>query len=357
MKVVIIHDFLYQYGGAERVLEVFLEIFPQAQVFTLGYDSSVFPNYWSGYDITSLAGSLPGIRNYPQLYAPYLVSRMAAIDLSEFDLVISSDSLFAKMVLCPVEVKHLCYQYSPADMLYHFLPRRKKRNGLEILLTGMQKSYLRRQDFLSAQLPDRYITLSHYVADRIQKYYGVRAEVIYPPVELPPVSEIYPAGEYYLLVSRLVPNKNIDLAVRCFTEYRLPLVVVGKGDELAFLRSIAGDTINFVTDADDDKRNNLYKHCKALVICNEEDFGITPVESMSYGHGVIAYKKGGVLETVVDGVTGVFFDTLSTESLLTAVKRYESLLLNAEVCRRQSEKFSRTQFISCIKTVIDELAV
>ncbi len=358
MKVALVHDFLLQYGGAERVLEEFVAMFPGAVIYTLCFDVVAFPEKWKKFTIIPVARRLPFIERYPQLYAPYLVARMHSIDFSEFDVVISSDTIFAKMIIRGEKTKHICYSYSPADMLYHFLPQRKKRSTLQTIFTGMQKSFLRREDYFSAQLPDKIIVLSCHVGARVQKYYRRAYEVIYPPVILSQQTEYLSSqGEYYLLVSRLVPNKHIDLAVKCCTEHGIPLIIVGKGSELATLQSYAGITVTFVTDADDAKRNELYCHCRGVLLCNEEDFGITPVEGMSYGKGVIGLGIGGILETVIPQVTGVFFAEQSSESLYGAIKEFERLLIDPYVCRKQAEKFSRTTFIAAIKRVIDEVNV
>jgi glycosyltransferase involved in cell wall biosynthesis len=358
MKVAILHDFLFQYGGAERVLEVFSEMFPDAVIYTLYFDETAFPSFWKNKNIKSLVPNLPGLRNYPQFYASLLVSKMRSISLSEFDLVISSDMIFSKMVVCPPQVAHICYQYSPADMLYHFLPRRNSRNWIHFIATGLQKSFLRREDYLAAQVPDRFITLSYYVNKRIAKYYRRVADVIYPPVSLLEKDSIIPVpGDYYLLVSRLVPNKYVELAITCCTRNKLPLVVLGSGSELARLRSIAGDTVRFITNADDTVRNQTYRGCKALLVCNEEDFGITPIEAMSFGRGVIAYGKGGVLETIEEGKTGTFFNELTVDSLYSAIQRYDLLRIDPLYCRLRSEQFSKDIFISKIGAVIDELCL
>ncbi len=355
MRVALIHDFLLQYGGAERVLQVFKEMYPDSVIYTLCFNPDAFPDSWMQMNIIPLMPILPGIDRYPQFYAPYLVAKMRSISLADFDLVISSDTIFSKMVNSPPGVMHICYQYSPADMLYHFLPSSRSRNWLHLLFTGLQKSFLRREDYFASQLPERFITLSHFVGHRINKYYRRDYSVIYPPVSLNDFVTPTGAGEYYLLVGRLVPNKLIDLAVNCCTKYDLPLVVLGNGEEINYLRSLAGKSVRFITDATDPVRNQVYALCKALLVCNEEDFGITPVEAMSYGRGVIAYRRGGVEETVVANETGLFFEEQTIESLYTAIKRFNVITIDAITCRKQAEKFSRTVFISKIRAVIDEL--
>lgn len=355
MKVALIHDFLLEYGGAERVVEVFSEMFPKCDIFTLSFDSSVFPDSWREKRIKSLCVKLPYLKKYPQLYGPYLVSKIRSIDLSAYDLVISSDMIFAKMVSCPPKVKHLCYNYSPADMLYHFLPQKKKRGVFSVILTALQKSFLRREDYLSSQLPDVFITLSKFVGQRITKYYRREFEVIYPPVNITLLSNNNVSAAYYLIVSRLVPNKNIDIAVRCCVKHNIPLIVVGNGDEIYNLRLIAGPTVQFVTKADDLLRDRYYEGCKAVLMCNEEDFGITAVESMAHGKGVIAYGAGGALETVLDNITGTFFKELTPDSLYDGIKRFEELNIRREDCYNQSLKFSRQEFENRIRSVIDEL--
>ncbi len=355
MKVALIHDFLLQYGGAERVLEVFSEMFPDAEIFTLCFDSDAFPAKWREKKIHSLMPVLPFIKKYPQLYAAFLVGGMRSISTSEFDLVISSDMIFGKMVSCPPYVKHIVYQYSPANMLYHFLDSSPGKNSLaKLLMSGFQKSFLRREDYLAAQGPDVYLTLSCVVNSRINKYYRRDARVVYPPVALPAKSEVTTApGEYYLIVSRLVPDKHIEIAVECFSRRKEALIVAGSGDELSRLHLLGAGIVRFINDADDKLRNELYSKCKAVIMCNEEDFGMTAVEAMGYGRGVVAYNKGGAKETVSDGVTGVFFDEPTVESLNTAIDRFEELKIDSYQCRAQAEKFSKAVFENNINNVID----
>jgi glycosyltransferase involved in cell wall biosynthesis len=359
MKIALVHDFLLQYGGAERFLETLHALFPEAPVYTLCYDSAEFPSSWSSWEVRTLFPRLPFIDLYPQLYAPLLVSTIQSVDFSEYDVVISSDSIFAKMILCPSRTRHICYQFTPADMLYHYLSDAPQSLG-KFLFTGFQKAFLRDCDFVAAGRVDRLLTLSDYTAQRILKYYHRSAEVLYYGVSIPTEDEVNAciregvSDDYYLVVSRLTPQKRVDLAVAACTRLKKKLIVCGVGREAARLRSIAGETVLFKEFVSDEERNSLYAQCRALLFTSEEDFGLTPLECNAWGRPVIAYRRGGVCETILEGVSGVFFDEQSVSSVCDTITRFEQMSFVSDHCRASACRFSLEQFISGFRAIIDE---
>ncbi len=358
MKIALVHDFLTQYGGAERFLEALALCFDnQVDIYTLTYDHTKFPAHWKGLRITSVASSLPKIDVYPQIYAPYLVSVMERLDLSSYDVVITSDVIFSKFVICPPQVVHISYMHTPAQTLYGFLDE-QKRSIKSSLVSMFQKSFLRNHEYIAVQRIDRLLTNSHTTADRMASYYKRKATVIYSFVDVPEQKEfakVYSSSsDYFICLSRLVRSKRVDLAVRACNELKVKLVIVGEGSERSYLESIAGETITFVGYVDDTKRNLLIAQSKGLIFPGFEDFGLAPLEVMAWGKPVIAYAKGGVCESVVDGQTGIFFEQQTVDAVVGALQRFSTMKFNPEACRLRASDFSRSKFNLRIKSIVDE---
>lgn len=388
MKVAIVHDYIKEYGGAERVLEAIHEIWPDAPVFTTVYLPRFLGPHkkrFSGWDIrTSILQNIPFVHKLIspiRIVAPWVFENW---DFSDFDVVIVSatGAYTPNLILRREDTLHVCFCHTPPRYLYGYPTARNWRKHLLGRVIGTVVNHLLRQiDFLSYQRPDAIIANSHEVKRRIAKFYRREAEVIYPPVGI----RNYELGiktdelkkkkrEYYLAGGRLARPKHIDLAIRVCNELKLPLKVFGRpfadyGEEL---KQLAGPTVEFVGEVSDEELADLYRGAAALLYPAElEDFGIMPVEAQGYGIPVVAYRSGGVKETVVEGKTGVFFDELTVESMKKAIKLLSSstslrasnqaikLLRNVpfspEACRENAKRFSKDRFQREIKTFVHTL--
>ncbi len=364
MKIALVHDFLKEYGGAERVLEVMHEIWPEAPIYTAFVD-------WEGLGPhserlkkwiikVSWAQKIPFIT---KIFSPlrFLAPMFfESFNFNGFDLVISStNAYYAKGVLTQPETVHICYCHTPPRSLYGYATRMDwQKNFLTRLYGTMVNHYLRKYDYLSAQRVDYFIANSKVVKDRIEKFYRRDSTVIYPPVDLSlrakrsnPVD-----SNYYLYVGKLAVAKNVNLAIEAACKMHIKLKIVGKGPLDSDLRQ--NDIYNYVEflgEISDEELTNLYAGCKAVIFpAVDEDFGIVPVEAMSFGKPVIAFRSGGVVETVVDGKTGVFFDKPTTDSLIAAIKKLDTIKIKGEDCIKQANKFSKDVFKAKIVEFVDK---
>jgi glycosyltransferase involved in cell wall biosynthesis len=368
MKVALIHDHLAQDGGAEKVLKVFAEMYPDAVIYTLLADKVKTDKYLKGRRIdTSIIQRLPGgVRHY-RWYLPFMPMAVEFFDLREYDLVISDTSSFAKGVITSPDIPHICYCHTPTRYLWsdtHQYLNELKCNKFVKKVVSMLLSNLRIWDFAAASRVDYFIANSKTVAKRINKYYRRDSQVIYPPVEtshffLSDLATQQPEEKYFLAGCRLVPYKRIDIVVEAFkklgSDYKLK--IFGDGVDLKRLQGIAGEATNieFLGRVSEDEKAVLYSRAQAFINPQEEDFGITPVESMASGRPVIAYQKGGVTETVIDEKTGVFFTEQTADSIVSAVKKLEAIKFNSQDIREHAEKFSVERFEQEIQDFISDL--
>lgn len=355
-RVALVHDYLNQYGGAERVLEALHELFPDAPVYTSIYDPAAMPDFYRSWDIqTSWMQRLPGWRRHFRKYFLLYPSAFESFDLSAYDLILSSSSAYAKGIIPRPGALHVCYCHTPMRFGWRtsgYLERESIGGGagqaLSLLLT-----YLRTWDVVSSQRVDAFIANSREVAGRIERYYRRAAEVIPPPVDLSPYVPTEPE-DVYLTGGRFVPYKRIDLVVEAFTRLKLPLVVFGSGRDRPKLEAIAGPNVRFVGRVSDAELQDLYRRCRAYITAGDEDAGIQPVEAMAAGRPVIAYAAGGVRETVIEGVTGCFFHEQTAAALAVAVAQSRTLAFDPPTIRRHAEQFSREHFKTRIMNVIDQ---
>lgn len=357
MRVAIVHDYLNQYGGAERVLEALHDLYPDAPVFTSIYDAEAMPPAYRSWDIrTSWMQGLPGWRRYFRTYFPLYPSAFESFDLSGYNLILSSSSAYAKGIIPPPGTLHICYCHTPMRFAWRAddYARREQIGGLQQRVLPILLTYVRLWDTVSAARVDLFVANSQAVAARIWRYYRREALVIPPPVDLPPPNTA-PPGDYYLAGGRLVPYKRLDLAVRAFNALRLPLVVFGDGRDRGALEAIAGPTIRFEGYVDERRRRELFAGCRAFVFPGEEDFGITPLEAMAAGRPVIAFAAGGVLDTVVPGQTGRFFAQPTAGALAVAVAASRADVYDATAIRRHAEQFGRERFLTRMQALIDSL--
>ncbi len=353
MRVALVHDYLREYGGAERVLETLHEMYPDSPVYTSYYFADALPDSFKNWDIrTSVMQKWWGIRSHFLWYTYAVPWVFEQFDLREYDLIISSSSFAAKGVLTNPEQVHIDYCHTPTRFIWG-INRNSHRKFVHSLLSPVD-TFLRQWDFAAAQRVDYFVANSRVVQERIKRYYKRDAEVIYPPtvtntVELPVTS----AGSYFLVVSRLERLKNVELIIRAFNALNLPLKVAGTGSQLHYLKTIAHKNIEFLGYVDDTTRAELYRECRALVVATEnEDFGMTLAEVQGYGRPVIALRSGGYRETVIEDTTGVFFDSPASASIEAAVKRFQGMSFDSKEIIKNSVRFSTATF----KRVFNEFA-
>ncbi|MFI5253054.1 MAG: glycosyltransferase [Bacteroidota bacterium] len=357
-KIAIVHDWLTGMRGGEKALEVLCELYPDATLFTLVHKKGSVSETIERMRIeTSMIQKMPGGIEHYQHYLPLYPAAVKNFNLREYDLVISSSHAAAKAVTVRRGAVHICYCYTPMRYIWDQYDQYfgKDKAPLYIRMTmKMIVGYLREWDKRTAQHVGHFIAISTNVQERIQRIYNREAFVIYPPVDINRFKVEKTNKGFYLIVAALVPYKRVDIAVRAFTKLNQELVVIGKGSELKDLQSIAGKTIKILGWVDDNELARYYAECKAFVFPGEEDFGIVPVEAMASGKPVIAYGKGGLLETVVEGRTGIFFHEQTPESLIAAVQKFQTMNLDPEVIRSHAVQFDRAIFKKRMESFIRE---
>lgn len=356
MRVAIVHDYLNQYGGAERVLEALHDLFPSAPVYTSIYDPEAMPDLYRGWDIrTSFMQQLPGWRRHFRRYFLLYPSAFESFNLGDYDLIISSSSAYAKGIIPRPGAVHICYCHTPMRFAWrsHDYVEREQINGLQGAILPFALTYVRLWDAVSTARVDAFVANSREVAGRIQRYYARPATIIPPPVDLPPYTP-RPADPFYLAGGRLIPYKRIELIVEAFTRLRLPLKIFGDGRDRARLERMAGPNIEFLGWVDEPTRHELFASCRGFIFPGEEDFGITPLEAMAAGRPVIAYAAGGALETVIEGVTGRFFREPSAAALAAAVAAAHVDHYDQDAIRQHAEGFGREVFLARMRALIDE---
>ncbi len=347
MKVAIVHDYLNQYGGAERVLEEILAVYPQADVKTAIHDPERMPSHYRDLSIEATwLNRVPLANRFHRLLLPAYPAAFEALNLSSYDLVITSSSGFAHGVVTRSDACNVCYCHSPPRFLWDYenYVEREEISPLRQALLRPMLPRLRRWDRMSAARTDAWISTSHLVEERIARCYGRESMIIPPPVCVGRFEVGQEPGAHYLMLMRLVGWKRPDIVVEACTRQNLPLVVAGDGRGLEKLRRIAGPTVRFVGRVDDSQMRPLYRDCKALILPSEEDFGITPLEAMAAGRPVIAYGRGGVLDTVIPGVTGLFFDQQTEASVSDAIARFERTHFDPAAIRRHVANFDSLVF-------------
>lgn len=328
MKLAIVHDFLMQMGGAEKVVEVLHDMYPDAPIYTSAFDARAMPAHYRTWDIrTSFIQKMLMKRQTHRLALLLYPMAFESFDLSEYDVVISSSSAFAKGVITQPHTTHICYCYAP--MRYAWTTRSYMKNERASKPLGALLSpgihYLRMWDSIASSRVDQYIAISDVIARRIKKFYGRDSEIIYPPVDISRFNIAPEIGDYYIIVSRFVPYKRLDLAVKAFTKLGRPLKVVGAGRQMKQLQAMAGKNVEFLGRVSDAKLPGLIARAKAFLMPGEEDFGIAPVEANACGRPVIAFAAGGALDTQVDGVSGILFKEQTTGGLCEAVRRADTI--------------------------------
>lgn len=363
-KIAIVHDFLTYFGGAEQVLRSLHHLYPKAPIYTLLYDKEKMEKYFPVAKVVpSFLNSLPHfIRKRKKYLLPFFSTATETFDLRDYDLVISSSSSFVKGVITKPRTIHISYCHTPTrflwDWYYNYLEENRIA-GLKKIVINPILHYLRIWDKSAAERVDHFITNSKNTRARIKKYYNRDSIVIYPPVDMAwsnaEIRGDVPEKDYFLIVSRLSAYKKIGIAVEAFNKLELPLVIIGEGSERKKLERIAQKNVRFLGFQSEENLARYYKNCEAFIFAGEDDFGIAPVEAMSFGKPVLAYRKGGAVETVIEGVTGEFFNDPIPEILADGVRRLKNNQekYDAEKIMQHAEKFSRHNFEKNIKNFID----
>lgn len=346
MKVALVYDRVNKFGGAERVLLALHKIFPDAPLFTLVYDRKTAPWAKVFTVIPTFINKIGFLKNKHEWLAPIAALGFESFDLREFDVIISVTSGDAKAVITKPSQLHICYCLTPTRYFWSGEGEYAKDKKIKLIPKWFY-NYFRTTDLLISKRPDHYIAISNEVKDRIKKYYHRESSIIYPCIEDIFYSKDFTPmdkRDYYLIVSRLVPYKKVELAIQVFNTLKKSLFVVGIGSEMKNLKKMSGKTITFTGSVDDTKLINLYKNAKAVIFPQNEDFGLVPLEAQACGTPVIAYGKGGALETIVENKTGVFFDQQTIKSLTDAIVKFEKLNIKPEDCHKHALHFNTRKF-------------
>ncbi len=363
-RIAIVHEWFTSHAGSEKVVEQILRIYPNADLYSLVNFLPEELRYFIGHKPvnTSFIQRLPFAKNHFRNYLPLMPAAIEQFDLSDYDLVISSHHAVAKGILTRPDQLHISYVHTPLrygwELQHQYLRQAGLTRGLKSVLTRAILHYLRLWDVASANRVDKYVANSRYVARRIEKTYRRSAEVIYPPVDTQRFSgeNAKVREDFYLVVSRFVPYKRVDLAIAAFNELGLPLVVIGDGPGRKALQKMAAPNISFLGKQTDSVVSNYMQRCRGFIFPPEEDFGITPVEAQAAGAPVIAYAKGGQAETVMHERTGLLFSHQTVESLVHSVKRLQASVDQFEAARliENAQRFSIAQFHSQFQNFVEK---
>jgi len=358
-KIAVVHDYLTQKGGAERVVIAIMKTFPDADLFTSIYDpEGTFPFFRKLKLKTTFLQKiyLPFLGH--RIYLPLYPSAFKRLDLKEYDLIISSSSAFAKCIKKDESI-HIAYIHTPPRFLYfkeQYLEKEKFSVMKKIYLYTFL-NYLKNEDIKAIRSADFILVNCRNTQEKIKRIYGRKSEIIYPPIEVENFSIAKKTEDFFIIVSRLLPHKRVDIAISAFKRLGKKLIIVGNGPAYKQLRSISSSNIEFYGSVDDETLKKLYSTCSALIFPQEEDFGIVPLECMASGRPVIAYGKGGVLETVLPDETGIFFYEQSPDAIIEAVKKFEKMNFEPERIREHAKGFDIETFQQKMREIIEKISI
>ena len=358
MKIALVHDYLVQYGGAERVLEALTEIWPEAPIYTLIYDKGAVHGKFDDKTVrTSFLQKMPFAKKHHRIFPPLMMMAIEQFNLDYYDIVISDSSSFAKNIITGPNTLHISYCHTPMrygwdDCQYY--TQEYSFPGVVKTISPLLMNYIRMWDWQATNGVDKFIANSKFVQGRIKKYYNRKSIVINPPVGVNNfyISPAEKIEDYFLLVGRMMKYKKMDLVIRAFNKMKLPLKVVGRGVELKNLQKIAGPTIEFLGRVSDEELRNVYSRAQGFIFPQEEDFGIVAIEALASGRPVIAYRAGDVEENIEDGKTGVFFEEQAEADIIKAIKRFEKIDFDPKYIKQQAERFDKERFKRQIENLV-----
>jgi glycosyltransferase involved in cell wall biosynthesis len=369
LRVAVVHEWLVVYAGSERVLRAILAIYPQADLFAVVdfLDDEQRSKLFGKRATTTFIQRLPFAKTKYRSYLPLMPLAIEQLDVSAYDLIISSSHAVAKGILTGPDQRHVCYCYTPIryawDMQHQYLRESGLTSGVKSILARLVLHYMRLWDSRTANGVDQFFAISSYIARRIRKTYGRDAKIIHPPVDVDAFPLAIEKENFYLTASRLVPYKRIDLIVEAFAQMpEKRLVVIGDGPEMAKLKRLAGPNVTLLGYQGDDVMRDHMRRARAFIFAAEEDFGIVPVEAQACGTPVVAYGRGGALDTIIGldntsnlAPTGVFFDAQTIPSLIAAIDELEASSINPIDCRAQAETFANARFTDALCAAIDHV--
>ena len=358
-RVVLVHDYLNQYGGAEKTLEKIMELFPEAPIYTGILDLSKLPKKFETRNIKTPAMNFV-LKRFPKLFTFLMASRFEDFDLSNYDLIISDGTAWAKSVITNSDQLHISYVHTPPRFLYKYSTESTLRKNILLMpIFAYLDFYLRIWDFSAAKRPDFLIANSKEVQKRIKKFYKRESIVIYPPVETSKFNEANDIRDYYVISGRLSSYKNFDLVVELFNNIEKNLIVIGTGIEEKNLKNLAKKNIKFLGKVSNEELHEVLSHAKGYLFpVKEEDFGIAPVEALSHGTPVLAHRSGGPLETILENKDGLFFDEIDLDSLtnkfLEFDKKINENFFDRKEISERAQKFNEKYFIKNLSDFIED---
>lgn len=360
MKIALVHDYLVQYGGAERVLEAFTELFPYAPIYTLIHDKDAMHGAFEDKLVyTSFLQNMPLARRNHRLFPPLMPLAIEQFDFSKYDVVLSDSSSYAKGIITRPETLHICYMHTPMRYAWDDCQKYTSDFGFPAFVKKFVPFFMnpiRLWDKASADRVDRFLANSQFVAKRIRKYYRKDALVIHPPVNVERFYITKPEDrkDYFLMVGRLIAYKRHDIAIEAFNRLKLPLKIIGRGPEYDRLKKMAGPTIEFLGRVPEEDLPKHYAECRGVVFPQEEDFGIVAIEALSSGRPLIAYRGGDIVEHMEEGKTGVLFDEQTPEAIISAVGRFQDDAYDSEYIRTKALAFDKERFKATMKDYVEK---
>jgi len=356
LKVAIVHDYLNQMGGAEKVVEVFCSMFPDSPVYTSVYDPAAMSPFWRTRDVrTSFIQRISPRLGIARALLPLYPVAFESFDFQGYDVVLSSTTTFAKGIVTRPETCHVCYCNNPSRYvwMYHEYVARDRLGSTARRVLPYVVSPLRVWDYAAAQRVDQFVAGSFNSARRIHKFYRRDSVVVQSPIDVNAYTPSSAQDDYFLIVSRLQSYKRIDLAIEAFNRLRWPLRIIGSGPDAARLRGLAGPTVQLMGRQPDEVVREHYSRCQAFIFPGEEDFGLTPLEAQASGRPVLAYGAGGALETVRLGQTGAFFAEQTVDTLVAALRGFDPARFDPRAARANAQRFDVSVFKDRLGAVID----